>query len=67
MPARTMMERIHQHHCAACNKPVDVHQFSDDRNLLLDIPRGFVVEVSANTEYPGNGLLVLYFCENHHG
>jgi len=60
-----MVERIHQHHCAECNKPVDVRQFSDDHNLLLEIPQGFVVEISANTEYPGTGLLVMYFCAEH--
>jgi len=58
-------QRIHQHRCAICEKPVEVKQFSDERNLLLDIPVGFVVDVSPNTEDPGNGLLVLYFCAEH--
>jgi len=55
-----MSTEIRHPKCTSCDKMLDIRKFSDDRNLLLDVPVGYSVHIDESS----NGHLeIRYWCE----
>jgi hypothetical protein len=56
----TMANQTVRPKCSGCDRPLEIRQFSDDRNLVFDVPVGYRVQVDVSV----NGHLeVRYWCE----